>query len=276
MNVLVIGGGNMGMTYAEAIAKSNFLTAGSLMIIDQSKEKRDELRATGLFDVHDQLDTCLSRADVVLIAVKPIHAAALMKEMKPLISGEQLFVSIMAGVTIDTIKQGLDAVKVVRAMPNLPAQVGLGMTSFTGSDEVSRLELAAIEQLLDTTGRSINLTSESEIDASTGISGSGPAYIFYFMQAMMDAALKMGFDQHDARLLVGQTFAGAVELFNESTLSPEDWMKKVASKGGTTRAALDSMDENNVNALIQEAAYAAFRRAEELGKQTKGTEAKDG
>src|SRR5690606_14850544 len=216
-----------------------------------------------------RLDTCLPKADVVLIAVKPVHAASLMEEMKSMISAEQLFVSIMAGVTIDTIKNGLDAVKVVRAMPNLPAQVGLGMTSFTGSDEVSRLELAAIEQLLDTTGRSISLTSESEIDASTGISGSGPAYIFYFMQAMTDAALKMGFSEADARLLVGQTFSGAVELFNSSTLSPEDWMAKVASKGGTTRAALDSMDDNNVNALIQEAAYAAFHRAEEDRKSTR-------
>ncbi len=273
MNVLVIGGGNMGMTYAEAIAKSNFLTSGSLMILDKSEEKQAELRASGLFDVHDQLTTCLPKADVVLIAVKPVHAPALMVEMKPLVSAGQLIVSIMAGVTIDTIQQGVGAKKVVRAMPNLPALVGLGMTSFTASDHVSRLELAAIEQLLGTTGRSIGLTSEAEIDASTGISGSGPAYIFYFMQAMMDAALKMGFSQADARLLVGQTFAGAVELFNTSTLSPEDWMARVASKGGTTRAALDSMDDNNVNALIQEAAYAAFHRAEELGKQTEGKEA---
>lgn len=262
----------MGMTYAEAIAKSNFLSSGNLMVFDKSEKKQAELRASGLFDVHEELSTCLPKADVILIAVKPVHAPALMEEMKSMVSGEQLFVSIMAGVTIDTIKLGLGAMKVVRAMPNLPALVGLGMTSFTASEQVSRLELAAIEQLLDTTGRSIGLTSESEIDASTGISGSGPAYIFYFMQALMDAALKMGFNKDDARLLVSQTFAGAVELFNSSTLSPEDWMAKVASKGGTTRAALDSMDDNNVNALIQEAAYAAFRRAEELGKQTQGKE----
>ncbi|MGO1597454.1 MAG: pyrroline-5-carboxylate reductase [Sphingobacterium sp.] len=273
MNVLVIGGGNMGMTYAEAIAKSNFLASGSLMILDQSKEKQAELRATGLFDVHERLDTCLPKADVILIAVKPAHASDLMEKMKPMVSLGQIFVSIMAGVNIDTLKRGLEVTKVVRAMPNLPALVGQGMTSFTGSDEVSRLELAAIAQLLDCTGRSIGLTSEAEIDASTGISGSGPAYIFYFMQALMDAALKMGFSETDARLLVGQTFAGAIELFNSSTLSPEDWMAKVASKGGTTRAALDSMDDNNVNALIQEAAYAAFHRAEELGKQTEGEEA---
>src|SRR3546814_20186386 len=123
------------------------------MSFDKSEEKQAELRASGLFDVHNCLDTCLPKADVVLIAVKPVHAAALMDEMKPLISAEQLFVSIMAGVNIDTIKHGLGAGKVVRAMPNLPAQVGLGMTSFTGSDEVSRLELAAINPEESRVGR---------------------------------------------------------------------------------------------------------------------------
>src|SRR5690606_15287518 len=139
--------------------------------------------------------------------VKPAHATSLMAEMKPMVSDGQLFVSIMAGVTIQAIKKGLYARKNVQATPNLPAVVELGMTSFTASEQVSRLDLAAIERLLDTTGRSIMLPSESKIDASTGISGSGPAYIFYFMQALMDAATKMGFLKDDARLLVSQTFA---------------------------------------------------------------------
>src|SRR3546814_20742037 len=111
------------------------------MIFDKSEEKQAELRASGLFDVHNGLDTCLPKADVVLIAVKPVHAAALMDEMKPLISAEQLFVYIMAGVTIDTIKHGLGAVNGVRALTNLHAQVGLGMTTFTVSDKVSPLGL---------------------------------------------------------------------------------------------------------------------------------------
>ena len=268
MNVLVIGGGNMGMTYAEAIAKSNFLTSGSLMIFDNNEEKRAMLRARELFDVHSRLDTCLHDADIVLMAVKPVHVPALMEEMKPMVLVDQLIVSIMAGVTIDTLKRGLGIGKVVRAMPNLPALVGLGMTTFTASEEVSESELSTIQSLLDTTGRSLRVVSESEIDASTGISGSGPAYIFYFMQALLDAALKMGFCEEDARLLVGQTFSGAVKLFNSSDIGPEEWMAKVASKGGTTRAALDSLDDNHVNPFIQEAAYAAFRRAEELGKET--------
>ncbi len=153
-------------------------------------------------------------------------------------------------------------------MPNLPAQVGKGLTSFTASDEVSRLELSTVESLLDTTGRSVRLDSENDIDASTGISGSGPAYVFYFMQSMLEAALDMGFSDYDSKVLVSTTFEGAIELFKRNKLTPEKWMDKVASEGGTTRAALDSMEDNNVKDLIKEAAYAAFNRAVELGKES--------
>ena len=152
-------------------------------------------------------------------------------------------------------------------MPNLPAQVGKGVTSFTESSDVSRVELLMIRNLLDTTGESIHVENQNFIDASTGISGSGPAYVFYFMNSMLEAALKMGFSENDSRVLVSQTFEGAVELFNRNDLSPTLWMDRVASKGGTTRAALDSMDDNNVKELIKEAAYAAFDRAVELGEE---------
>jgi pyrroline-5-carboxylate reductase len=187
--------------------------------------------------------------------------------MKPLINNEQIFVSLMAGVSINSIQEGLGIKKVIRTMPNLPAKVGKGVTSFTESKEVSKIELITVRNLLDTTGTSIHVDTEKFIDASTGISGSGPAYVFYFMQSMLDAALKMGFSQHDSKVLVGQTFEGAVELFKNSDLKPEGWIEKVASKGGTTQAAIDSMEDNNVNTLIKDAAYAAFDRAVELGQE---------
>jgi pyrroline-5-carboxylate reductase len=174
----------------------------------------------------------------------------------------------MAGVTIEYMQEKLNLRKVVRAMPNLPAQVGKGLTSFTAADEVSRLELSTVESLLDTTGRSVRLDTENDVDASTGISGSGPAYVFYFMQSMLEAAEKMGFSDHDAKVLVSTTFEGAVELFKKNNLTPAKWMDRVASKGGTTRAALDSMEDNNVKERIKEAAYAAFNRAVELGKES--------
>lgn len=267
MKVLVIGGGNMGFTYARAMSQSRFLKKKDIMIMDSSPEKIIALKKSEQFEVYDSLQPCVPAADIIFVAVKPVHSTALFKEMKSLVSADQIIISIMAGVTIGSIQQALGISKVVRAMPNLPAQVGKGITSYTSAAQVSRLELLTVESLLNSTGKSLKVSSEKFIDASTGISGSGPAYVFYFMQSMMEAALKMGFSPEDSRVLVAQTFDGAVELFNQSDLSPNGWMSRVASKGGTTRAALDSMEENNVNELIKEAAYAAFDRAVELGKE---------
>ncbi|MEE3224907.1 MAG: pyrroline-5-carboxylate reductase [Bacteroidota bacterium] len=267
MKVLVLGAGNMGLTYAEGMANSPFLNKRKLMIFDVSPQKTEALSTMAQFDAYDSIEECVPQADVIFIAVKPYHSQSLFDSIKPYINQDQLFVSLMAGVTINTIQEGLGVKKVIRTMPNLPAKVGKGVTSFTESKEVSRVELLTVRSLLDTTGESIHVETEQFIDASTGISGSGPAYVFYFMQSMLEAALKMGFAPNDSKVLVSQTFEGAVKLFNESDLTPEKWMDRVASKGGTTRAALDSMEDNNVKELIKEAAYAAFDRATELGKE---------
>lgn len=237
------------------------------MVLDKSEEKLDELNKISHFDAYKELKDCVPKADIIFIAVKPYHAEDLFKTIKDLVNPKQIIISIMAGVSIASIKTLTGVPKVVRAMPNLPAQIGKGLTSYVITPEVTETELLAIKTLLNTTGKSLRVGNEKLIDASTGISGSGPAYVFYFMQSMMEAALKMGFSKEDSTLLVGQTFEGAIALFNQSDLSPNSWMDKVASKGGTTRAALDSMEDNNVNELIKEAAFAAFNRAIELGKE---------
>lgn len=268
MKVLVIGAGNMGLTYGASIGQSGYLDKEDLMIYDKSTEVVEKLREKNNlnYEVYDNLEECLPISDIIFIAVKPYHNDALMEEMKPKMNDQQLAISIMAGVTIETIQAGLGIQKVVRAMPNLPAQVGKGMTSYLAAPEISRIELWMVEDLLNSTGKSVRVDSEKFIDASTGISGSGPAYVFYFMESMMEAARNMGFSDNDSKVLVSQTFEGAIELFNKNKLSPKGWMKRVASKGGTTQAALDSFDDNNVHNLIREAAYAAFNRAIELGK----------
>jgi pyrroline-5-carboxylate reductase len=266
MKVLVIGAGNMGLTYSEGMANSILLGKQKLRIYDTDPNKIETLRKQGQFDIYTSLDEALPKADIVFLAVKPYHCESLFEEMKPLVHSQQIFVSLMAGVTIQTIQEGLNVQKVIRTMPNLPAKVGKGVTSYTGAEAVSRVELLMVRHLLDTTGTSIHVSSENFIDASTGISGSGPAYVFYFMQSMLEAAQKMGFSDYDSKVLVSNTFEGAIELFNQSDISPKRWIDKVASKGGTTQAAIDSMDDNNVKQLIQDAAYAAFDRAVELGK----------
>lgn len=267
MKVLVIGAGNMGLTYAEGMSKSKLLKKENIMVLDTSEEKLTELHQIPHFDAYRDLEDCVPEAHIIFIAVKPYHAEKLFYRIKPLVRPDQILISIMAGVTIQSIKDVTGLTKVVRAMPNLPAKIGKGLTSYVASSDVSRIELLTIESLLDTTGKSVLVSDENFIDASTGISGSGPAYVFYFMQSMMEAALQMGFSENISKILVSQTFTGAVELFNQNNLSPNSWMKKVASKGGTTQAALDSMDDNNVGELIKEAAFAAFDRAVEMGKE---------
>ncbi len=263
----MIGAGNMGGTYAEGMSKSPLLNGKKLQIYDKDPAKLLAIAEKGIMQPFDKLEDCLPQADIVFLAVKPYHINELFEEVKPLIHDKQMFVSLMAGVTLQTIMDGLEVSKVIRTMPNLPAQIGKGVTSYTESKAVSRLELIMVRNFLDMTGSSIHVHTEKFIDASTGISGSGPAYVFYFMQSMLEAAKKMGFSDHDSRVLVSSTFEGAVKLFNENDITPKTWMDRVASKGGTTRAALDSMDENNVKDLIKEAAYAAFDRAIELGKE---------
>lgn len=237
------------------------------MIQDIGEDTLVKISADSRFEAYKQLEECLPIADIVFIAVKPYHCEDLFAIMKGMVNSNQLIVSLVAGLKIETIQEELGINKIVRTMPNLPAKVGKGITSFTESEGVSRVELLMVRNLLDTTGTSIHVSSENFIDKSTGISGSGPAYVFYFMQSMMEAARKMGFSENDSKVLVSHTFEGAVELFSQGNISPAKWMDKVASKGGTTQAALDSMEDNNVNELIKEAAYAAFNRAFELGNE---------
>lgn len=267
MNVLVIGAGNMGLTYAEGMAKSKVLNNSTIMLMDTSEEILTKLDEMPHFETHNNLNSCVPKANIIFLAVKPYHAEGLLSKMKPLVNPQQIVISIMAGVNIEMLKESLGIHKIIRGMPNLPAKIGKGLTSYVSSKEISEAELFLVKSLLETTGKSINVNNEKLIDASTGISGSGPAYVFYFMKSMMEAAQQMGFNSSESKILVSQTFEGAVKLFNESSLSASSWMEKVASKGGTTRAALDSMEGNKVNELIQEAAFSAFYRAMELGKE---------
>ena len=266
MKILVIGGGNMGMTYAQSFLRSHITNKDDMMILERSPEKAVELSKKDIGTVYGTPEACFAKADLIIFAVKPQDASALFQTIQPLVDEQQVFLSIMAGVKIKTICEGLGAKKVIRAMPNLPAQIGMGMTAFTSSDEVTRIELVMVQNLLNTTGKTIYVENEKAIDAATAISGSGPAYVFYFMDAMMKAAKGMGFNESEAELLVGQTFRGAVDLYAKNNLSCEDWITKVSSKGGTTEAAIRCFEENDLYEDIVDGAKAAFARAEELGK----------
>jgi len=266
MKILVIGIGNMGTTYALSFLKSHTTKKENLLLLVRSEEKADALREKDFGQVFTDASECLPLADVVVISVKPQDSQALFQQIKTHVHPQQLFMSVMAGIRLQTICESLGAKKVIRAMPNLPSQIGQGMTAFTSTDEVTRLELVMVQNLLNTTGKTVYVSDEALIDAATAISGSGPAYVFKMMDAMMQTALELGFNEAEAELLVYQTFSGAVDLYGRHDFSCSEWITKVASKGGTTEAALQKMNENNLNQVLDIAIKAAFERAKALGQ----------
>lgn len=266
MKILVIGGGNMGLTYTKSFLEARIVKTDDLTILVKSAEKAFHLRNDKMGNISEKAEECVPSADLIILAVKPQDAGELFKQIRPYIEAQQVILSIMAGVKMQRISEELGATKLIRAMPNLPSQIGMGMTAFTSTDAVTRLELIMVQNLLNTTGKTIYLQNENMIDAATAISGSGPAYVYYFMNAMIDAAQGLGFSLSEAELLVGQTFMGSVHLENRSAYSCSEWISRVASKGGTTEAALKSFNKEEVHQHIIEGLQAAFNRAVELGK----------
>lgn len=266
MKILILGGGNMGMTYAQSFLRSRIVTADNLMVLCRTYEKANQLSQTHEGCFFSDPRHCVPEADLLILAVKPQDSAKLFAEIRDLVQPGQVFLSIMAGVRMASIAEALGAEKIIRAMPNLPAQIGAGVTAFTSTDQVTRIELVMVQNLLSTTGKTIYVEKEDMIDASTAISGSGPAYVYFFMNAMMEAARNMGFSESEAELLVSQTFTGAVDLYNKADLSCENWIARVASRGGTTEAALQVWREKALHADIIAGANAALERAKALGR----------
>jgi len=256
----------MGKTYLRGFMASRFIEPTNIFVLSRTEGSVGNLKEVPSQNRLTQPNEYIKTVDIIILAVKPQDFGALAEQLKPYVSQEQLILTIMAGITMESIGKHLGSNKIVRAMPNLPSQTGMGMTVFTATSEVDRKELFIIQNLINTTGKSVYVEDESMIDAATAVSGSGPAYVYFFMQAMIDAAQQMGFSLPQAELLVNQTFLGAVLLHNQGELSCEEWVMKVASKGGTTEAALAVMQSKSIKSGIEDALFAALNRSKELGK----------
>lgn len=262
MKILIIGGGNMGFTYAKGIAQNKNYQVH--ILLKEHSKKKVFWEQFSEFTLHTDI-LILQKMQVILIAVKPQDSESLFQQMRPFVSQNQIFISVMAGVNIQKINNALDAKKIVRAMPNLPAQLGKGMTGFFVNSGILENELKIIKNILGSTGAILQVFSENEIDKITAISGSGTAYVFYFLEAMMRGAMDFGFDSEQAKSLVLETFLGALAQFKNTNENLENLIKKVASKGGTTKAALDTFEKNEVAKGIQKGILACYKRALELG-----------
>ncbi len=265
MKILVIGGGNMGLTFAKSFLNTHVVVPEDMYVLERSIEKAEELKHLNVGTIFGEPGSYIKDSDLIILAVKPQDAGDLFARIREYLDPQQVILSIMAGVKIATIVEGLGTTKVVRAMPNLPAQIGVGMTVFTSSNEVTRIELVTVQNLINSTGKAIYVEREEMIDAATAISGSGPAYVFYFMQGLIESAENMGFTKAEAELLSYQTFRGAVELFNTYDYSCKEWIGKVMSKGGTTEAAFNVFEKEDTKEGFKKGVQRALERAVELG-----------
>lgn len=265
MKIAIIGFGNLGKTFASSFIKSRFIKSEDIHVVTRTLPTPEGTFGIPLENFQHTATLKIKEADILILATKPQDFETVALGLKGIIAPGQIVLSVMAGVSIGKIKEKLQVQKVIRSMPNLGTQIGLGMTVFSASAETDRRDLFIIQNLINTTGKSIYAEDESLINPATAVSGSGPAYVFYFMNAMIKAAEAFGFSSSEAEVLVHQTFLGAINLQSASDLSNEELIVKVASKGGTTESALKVFDAYVLDKIISEAMENANRRAIELG-----------
>ncbi|MEY3792677.1 MAG: hypothetical protein RLZZ189_2303 [Pseudomonadota bacterium] len=264
-HIAFIGGGNMASAIIGGLLKKG-VGPESLKVVEPFEASRDALCSQFSVGAIAKADTSLESADLVVWAVKPqnLREAA---GQAGLFCKDALHLSVAAGIRSDSLAQWLGSQRIVRAMPNTPALVGLGQTGLFARSGVSDNDKAWVEWLVASTGQFLWVGEETQLDAVTAVSGSGPAYVFYFIEAMEKAAIEMGMSPDHAKQLAIGTFVGASQLAQSAQEPVSVLRERVTSKGGTTHAAITAMQSAQVSALFQDAIKAAQARAQVLGDE---------
>ena len=263
--IVFIGGGNMAGAIIGGLLKQG-LGEDSVNVVEPDAAQRDRLRTEYGVSSQERADARLAKCDLAVWAVKPqAFAAAAQACAQHLQSALQL--SVMAGIRVAAISRAMATERVVRAMPNTPALIGQGIAALYACDAVNAAERSRAERVLGAVGSTLWVVREEDLDAVTALSGSGPAYVFYFAEAMVQAAQEMGLSAEQGRKLALATFSGAAALASASPESLAALRERVTSKGGTTYAALTSLEQSGVQSAFIAALKAAQRRARELGDE---------
>lgn len=263
--VAFIGGGNMASAILSGLLRQG-LAAAQVEVVEPWAEQREKLRAQFGVEARESASEALGRAGLVLWAVKPQTFRDAAAQAGPF-TRDALHLSVAAGIRSGSIAAWLGTERVVRSMPNTPALVGKGMTALFARKGVDEADKLRAERVIATTGEFLWVDAEDHLDAVTALSGSGPAYVFFFLEAMREAGVEMGLSADQALKLAVGTFVGASELARASSDPPEVLRQRVTSKGGTTHAAITSMERDDVRARFVKALHAARQRAKELGDE---------
>ena len=264
-NIAFMGGGNMASAIIGGLIKRG-TPAANINVVEPFDEQRAKLKKQFGVQSEEKPGAFLATAGMVIWAVKPqtFKEAAMLARFH---TKTALHLSVAAGIRSDSIAGWLGTECVVRSMPNTPALIGKGITALFARKTVDAADRLAVEAVIKTTGGFVWLDDESHLDAVTAISGSGPAYVFYFMEGMIEAGIDMGLTRDQAHKLAVGTFVGSAALAESSDEPPEILRARVTSKGGTTYAAITSMEQDGIKTLFIRAMHAAKQRARELGEE---------
>lgn len=266
--IAILGTGNMGGAILQGLTGPG-VSSEDIRVTTRSESSASKLRAAGVSAesieaVPTANSAAAADADIIVLAVKPAQIAGLIAEIASSAKPEAIMVSVAAGITLSAMEEVWPGAA-VRTMPNTPAQVGLGVTGIAAGSRVSHDELALVRSMCETFGAVVEV-QESEINALSSLSGSGPAYVYFLMERFMEVAKERGFSDEAARVMVEGTFRGAAELLARSGESPQTLREAVTSPAGTTAAALGVFGDSDLAGIIRAATDAAIARAEEMAK----------
>lgn len=265
--IAFIGPGAMAEAMLGGLIRQNLATPEHLLVSGPRAERGQQLSAK--YGVQPFIDNTAAAklADVVVLSVKPQRLTGVMENLKGTIQKNALVISIIAGATLRKIGKGLSHNTIVRSMPNTPAQIGEGITVWTASATVSTEQKEIARAILGALGQEVFVEDEHYLDMATALSGTGPAYVFMFMEAMIDAGVHMGFPRRIAEQLVVQTIRGSVDFYQTNDVHVAALRNQVTSPGGTSAEALYYLEKAGFRTAISRAIWAAYQRSLELGKE---------
>ncbi len=264
--ITIIGPGVMAEAIISGLLRQQITTPECILASGPRLERVEELQRRYGVQAYTDNRAAAAQGSVVILAIKPQRLSKVLAGLAGSIAPDALVLSIIAGATIHTIASGLRHSAIVRSMPNTPAQIGEGITVWTASPSVNPEQMEMARQILGALGQEVFVEEEYYLDMATALSGTGPAYVFLFMEALIDAGVHMGFPRRIAEQLVKQTILGSVSYYQAQKIHPAQLRNQVTSPGGTTAQALYYLEKAGFRTAISRAIWAAYERSQELGK----------
>lgn len=266
MQVAIIGPGVMGEAIFSGLISSKSCSAQNIVISGPETDRNEILVAQYGVTRAENNAEAVKNADLVVLSVKPQRFKMVANSLRGMIRQDTLVISIVAGIPLDTLELSLGHELVIRAMPNTPSRIAMGITVWTASEKVSDAQKENARELFKALGDEVLVDDENYLDMATAVSGTGPAYVFLFMEAMIDAAVHLGFSRRIAEQLVSQTVRGSVEFYMTNHEHPAKLRNDVTSPGGTSAEAIYYLEKAGFRTAISRAVLAAYERSKELGQ----------